>query len=138
VPQVEKELKNLLVSLDAQNDAETRAAFGLTSHRAATLANPSGAGWVDTSYTFGINDPRYLRRGNFTRTPWKAGHPSDSPTQAFVTAPFALTATYDYKAVTGVPGAPTGFSLSQFPAQIAAIRADAPKPTMYGASYDQP
>jgi hypothetical protein len=47
VPAVEKALRSLLVSLDAQNDAETRAAFGLISHR-----------WVDEPVAG--HDPRRL------------------------------------------------------------------------------
>jgi hypothetical protein len=127
VAAVERELKALMVSLDAQDDQQTRAAFGLIANR-----------WVDTSPWLAMAQDGYLRRRNFTRTPWKTGHPSDSATPAFVTAPFVLTSSYDFRVAHGVPGAPTGFTLSQFPAQIAAIRADAAKPANYGPSFDQP
>ncbi len=116
--EAEKQLKALLISLDAQSEAETRKAFGLISRR-----------WVDTSLWGGVVRPGYLRRRNFTRTPWKAGHTSDATTPSFVVAPFSLTSTYDFTHR-------SGFTRAQFASKISAIRTQARAD--YGADYDKP
>jgi hypothetical protein len=71
----------------------------------------------------------YLRRRNFTSLPWKTGHSSDKPTPGFVTAPFTLTATYDYRHS-------SGFKRADFTAQLTAIKTDAA--ARYGADFDKP
>lgn len=116
--EAESQARSLLTSLDAQNETETRASFARISTR-----------WVDLSLTFAITRDGYLRRRNFTRDPFKTGHPSDATTPAFVVAPFAVSATYDYLHQ-------SGFTRADFPAQVAAIRTDAA--SRYGASFDRP
>jgi peptidoglycan hydrolase-like protein with peptidoglycan-binding domain/subtilisin family serine protease len=118
--EVERQIQSLLASLDAQSLKETRAAFALINGR-----------WVVRGL-LGIADPRYLRRRNFTRTPFKAGHASDSATPAFVTAAFSFSGSpYDYTHTIA-----RRFTLAQFPAEIAVIRADAR--SKYGPDFDQP
>ena len=53
------QLRTLLSSLDAQNAAETQAAFARIATR-----------WVDSSLLGTIVRDAYLRRRNFTRDPW--------------------------------------------------------------------
>jgi hypothetical protein len=118
VTEAEAQLRTLLASLDAQNAPETQAAF----NRIATR-------WVDTSLVGTVVRDAYLRRRNFTRDPWKTGHRSDATTPAFVLTPFSVTTSYDYRH-------PGGFTRADFPAQIAAIRADAA--TRYGPHFDRP
>ncbi|GAB3422736.1 DUF4056 domain-containing protein [Flindersiella endophytica] len=109
------EVTALLASLDAQTATETGKAFDLIKHR-----------WVDVSMR--ALDPCYLRRRNFTSVPWKTGHSSDTPTPAFVTAPFSLTATYEYRHS-------SGFKRADFTAQVTAIKTDAA--TKYGPDFDK-
>lgn len=85
-----------------------------------------GKRWVDSSLL--LKDDTYLKRRNFTRTSWKAGHPSDVATPAWVTAPITVTATYDFTCR-------KGFTRAQFAAKIAAIRA---KAALLYPKYDQP
>lgn len=116
--EAERQLAALLRSLDAQTDAETRAAFARISRR-----------WVDDSLLAGVTRNGYLRRRNFTRTPWQTGHPSDAAVPAFVLTPFAFTATYTFRHA-------GGFSRADFPTRIAAIRTSAA--TTYGPDFDRP
>lgn len=119
VAQAQAQAARLLVDLDAQDDAETAKAFANVSRR-----------WVDTSLFGTIARDGYLRRRNFTRDPWKARHPSDAPTPAFVVAPvtMSLRYTFTHKA--------KGFTKATMPAEIAAIKADAR--TRYGPDFDKP
>ncbi|MGC5075478.1 DUF4056 domain-containing protein [Agrococcus sp. DT81.2] len=114
----ESKVRALLTSLDAQNDVETARAFGRISRR-----------WVDVSLVLGVGRDSYLRRRNFTRDPWKTGHPSDVATPGFVTAPLSVTTTYDYVHK-------GGFSRADFAARVAAIRTDAA--ARYGPDFDTP
>jgi len=118
--EVESQTQSLLTSLNAQSLAETQAAFGLIDGR-----------WV-VSGLLGPGDPRYLRRRNFTRIPFKAGHPSDASTPSFVTAAFALaTLPYDYRHTAGMT-----FARADFPTEISTIKTDAR--TQYGPDFDKP
>jgi hypothetical protein len=118
VAEAERQLRTTLTSLDAQSDTETRASFARISRR-----------WVDVSLFGTVTRHGYLRRRNFTRDPWKTGHPSDAATPAFVVAPITITSTYDYIH-------PTGFTRADLTTQIAAIKADAA--TRYGPNFDRP
>ena len=121
--EVEQQIKTLLTNLDAQTLTETRNAFQLIDGR-----------WVDSKIlSFHPLDTRsncYLKRRNFTRNPFKAGHSSDATTPAFVIAPFAL-ATIPYTYTHN-----TGFSKSDFGSKIASIKTDAR--SLYGANFDKP
>jgi peptidoglycan hydrolase-like protein with peptidoglycan-binding domain len=127
VAAAERALTLLLTSLDAQTDAETRAAFARIARR-----------WVDDTKVHAeplllgriVPDNDYLRRRNFAVDPWKTGHKSDATTPAFVVAPITHTATYDF-VVTG-----SAFRKADFPAQITAIRTDAR--IRYGPHFDKP
>lgn len=71
-------LNALVRTLDGQTPAETLKAFNLINGR-----------WVMFSRSHfyeSITRPDYLRRRNFTRLPWAAGHRSDKPPPSFVTA----------------------------------------------------
>jgi hypothetical protein len=119
VPEAERQLAALLTDLNGQTNAETRAAFGRIARR-----------WVDDTLVGTVARDAYLRRRNFAVDPWKTGHPSDSATPAFVVAPITLTTTYDFTVTGGA------FGKANFPAQIAAVRADAR--TRYGPDFDKP
>jgi hypothetical protein len=109
----------LLADLDAQNDTETTAAFAKISHR-----------WVDTTLTGTILRDAYLRRRNFSRDPWKAGHSSDAPTPAYVNTPVVFTLRYEYTHKA------KGFTKATMPTEIAAIKTDAA--SRYGPDFDKP
>jgi hypothetical protein len=117
--EAERQLAALLTDLDGQTDAETRNAFRRISTR-----------WVDDTLAGTVVRDAYLRRRNFAVDPWKAGHTSDARTPAFVVAPITLTVTYDFTITGGT------LRKADFPAQIAAIRADAR--TRYGPNFDKP
>jgi hypothetical protein len=113
-----KEAKRLLADLDGQDDKNTAQAFSAITGK-----------WV----TGGLLDARrddYLRRRNFTRTPWKAGHSSDAPTPAFVTDPvgFSLCWDYSHKAM--------GFTQAGMPAEVSKVKADAS--SRYQPDFDKP
>jgi hypothetical protein len=112
------EAKKLLADLDGQDDKNTAQAFAAITGK-----------WI----TGGLLDARkddYLRRRNFTRTPWKAGHSSDAATPAYVTDPVGFTLRWDYthKAM--------GFTRATMPAEVSKIRADAG--SRYGPDFDKP
>jgi subtilisin family serine protease len=118
---VTTELKNLIASLDGQSRTESLNAFNLINHR-----------WVDFRGVTSLVSNGYLRRRNFTRTPWHAGHRSDSPTPAWVTAGVGDVLdvyTYTHTAGRRIPR-------SQFPTHVSQIRADARR--RYGSNYDRP
>ncbi len=74
----------------------------------------------------------YLKRRNFTRRPFKVGHPNDARTPSWVLAGFGDAETfYSYTHTLG-----TTIPKTSFPAEIARIRADAA--TRYGANFDKP
>lgn len=116
--QADKETRELLVSLGAQSEAETKKAFAKVGHR-----------WVDPVRMLGRMSPDYLRRRNFTRTPWLAGHPSDGTPPSWLAAPFALTSGYSYRHTSGLTNAAFG-------AEVTLIRVDAAQ--RFGPSYDKP
>ena len=110
--------KRLLTDLDGQDDKNTAQAFSAIAGR-----------WV----TGGLSQARcddYLRRRNFTRIPWKAGHPSDAPTPAFVTDPVHYNHRWNYihKA--------RGFSRADMPAEMSRVMVDAS--VRYKPDFDQP
>lgn len=113
--EVERQIQSLLTSLDVQPLIETQRAFALIN-----------GNWVDSGLTL-VNNC-YLRRRNFSRTPVKAGHSSDLPTPAFVTAPFTVSTPVPYSYRNR-----SGFTLADFPTRIASIRADAR--ILYGVNF---
>jgi hypothetical protein len=115
-----EEAKLLLADLRGQDDANTAQAFSLITGR-----------WVDGGI-LGAASNDYLRRRNFTRTPWKAGHPSDAATPAYVVDPVVVSLRWEYthKAM--------GFSKAAMAAEVANIKGDAAKPTRYGPDFDKP
>jgi Protein of unknown function (DUF4056)/Putative peptidoglycan binding domain len=119
VPEAERRLAALLAALDGQSETETRTAFRRISTR-----------WVDDTLIGTIARDGYLKRRNFAVDPWKAGHPSDAPTPAFVIAPITLTTAYDFTVTSGA------FTKADFAARIAAIRTDAR--ARYGPNFDRP
>ena len=116
--EVERQMTSILTSLDALPKAEADVAFGLIDGR-----------WVDSSQ--GIFHKCYLKRRNFLFAPFKAGHPRDTATPAFVTAPFRFGTTYDYTHTVG-----RRFTKATFAAEITSIKADAR--ATYGPSFDSP
>ena len=115
------QLTALLASLGALPTTDSAAAFALINGR-----------WVSYSGVLSLGSCDYLKRRNFTATPWHAGHPSDTPTPAWVTAPL-LTATvfYDYRHTAGL-----AIPKVTWPTELARIRADAA--SRYGAAFDRP
>lgn len=115
-------LRALLSNLNAQSLVETRKAFYSIALR-----------WVDIN--LGPDNDKYLRRRNFTRIPWKAGHRSDASTPRFLYERFRVTTGYTF--THNVPWAPDWtFTRAQFPAKIAAIKANAK--LLYGPRFDKP
>ncbi len=117
------ELDSLLTSLDVQTKTESEASFGLINGR-----------WVIFSGTTSLLRNDYLQRRNFTRQPFKTGHPSDAATPAFVTAAFSSTAKndYDYFHLEG------GNVLAKrhFAREIARIKGEAR--AAFGVDFDKP
>jgi hypothetical protein len=118
------ELDALLTSLDVQTKTESEASFNLIKSR-----------WVDFtgSNLTAIGDTRYLRRRNFTRTPWHTGHSSDGTVPSFVTKPFSARAhaDYDYFHLEGgkvLPG-------SKYADAIKRVKAEAK--TEFGVDFDK-
>lgn len=121
------ELNTLIRDLDGQIPSETLNAFNLINGR-----------WVRYSRAlFGrsVTSPGYLRRRNFTHVPWAAGHPSDKPPPAYVTAPLpgVGSSVYTY---THTEEPSTRRLNVLFPRYIAQIKQDAA--TRYGPSFDKP
>lgn len=117
------EINSLLKSLDAQPKSETMVAFNLINHR-----------WVEYGGSLDCAVDSYLHRRNFDRIPWKAGHPSDAPTPAWVTDGLGTAETfYEYTHTLG-----RTIPKSTFTAEVATIRADAMSPSKYGPDYDKP
>lgn len=120
---VTADINACLASLDAQTKGETTVAFNLINHR-----------WVEYGGAFDCADDSYLRRRNFDRIPWKAGHRSDAPTPAWVTDGLAgAESVYTYTHTIG-----RTIPKSTFASEVAAIRADAMSPARYGPDYDKP
>jgi hypothetical protein len=120
---VDVALTKVLKDLGVQTAAESQKAFDKIKTK-----------WVNfiDSQSF-LNDD-YLRRRNFTRNPFKAGHPSDAATPGWVLTSLADAETfYDYKHTLGVV---TPILKTDFPAKIALIRVDAK--ARYGNDFDKP
>jgi Protein of unknown function (DUF4056) len=118
---VDAKLASVLKNLRAQPLAETQKAFDKIKTKWVNFVD-------DTSWR--NND--YLRRRNFTRRPFKVGHPSDAATPAWVLASFGDAETfYTYKHTLGKTIAKTSFA-----AEIQRIRVDAR--ARYGDQFDQP
>jgi peptidoglycan hydrolase-like protein with peptidoglycan-binding domain len=119
---VDSELDKLLTSLGAQSVSETQKAFGLINGR-----------WISFAGPISLTQNTYLQRRNFTQTPFKAGHSSDSATPAFVT-----TLLPDFSSVYSYTHLEQGKSIPRisFAAEIARIKVDAVK--RYGADFDKP
>jgi hypothetical protein len=119
--QVTAKLKGILTALGAQTPSETRKAFDLINGR-----------WVAFSGPASVLQNDYLKRRNFSRVPFKAGHPSDTAVPAWLRASFGDAASfYSYKHTLGktIPKA-------DFAAEIQRIRADAK--SLYGNNFDKP
>jgi len=88
--------------------------------------------WVQFSSGSSIMSDGYLRRRNFTRTPWKAPGVRNAVTPSFVFDSLAAAEThYQYTHTAGVT-----IPKASFPTEITRIRADAR--TRYGSDFDQP
>jgi hypothetical protein len=122
---VTRELNALIRDLNGQSKTETRRAFDLINGR-----------WVDWSSTRGIvslNSDSYLKRRNFARMPFHAGHSSDATVPAYVVAPMrALQDIYTYTHKEG--GA--NLRRSSFDTETTAIKTDARQ--RYGPDFDKP
>jgi hypothetical protein len=82
---VDAALIDLLKKLNALPKNGTKKAFELINNRWVSYDLPS---W---------GSPLFLKRRNFSQTPFKAGHPSDQPTPAFVTTPLPdFSSIYNY------------------------------------------
>jgi len=127
---VTAELNTLIHDLDAQTPAETLSAFKLINGR-----------WVAFSWTpwqrfyESITRPDYLRRRNFTRTPWAAGHRSDKPPPPYVVAalPNPGPAAYTY---THTEESSMKRLNVLYPRYINLIKQDAQQ--RYGPRFDKP
>jgi subtilisin family serine protease len=118
---VTSELNKLLAALGGQAKAESLRAFNQINHR-----------WVDFDGITSLLSDGYLKRRNFDRVPWKAGHSCDQATPDWVTAEignvrkiYRYTHTYHKKIPEG-----------EFPAEVARIRLDAQR--RYKDGYDKP
>jgi hypothetical protein len=109
-----------LTSLGAASRADTLAAFHKITGR-----------WIAFTGVTSLRDPAYLRRRNFTRTPWPAGMPGDTAPPAWLLAGFGSAGVYDYENTKIRP-----IPKSSFAAEITSIRTDAR--SRYGSDYDNP
>lgn len=116
--QADKDTRDLLISLGAQTEAETKKAFANVGRR-----------WVDPNRLGGRLNSEYLQRRNFTRTPWLAGHPADGTPPSWLADQFALTTGYSYRHTSGLTN-------SAFGAELTLLRLDAAQ--RFGPSYDKP
>lgn len=118
---VDSELSKLLKSLDAQSVAETQKAFDLINGR-----------WIRFKNATSLGSVQYLQRRNFSQVPFKAGHPSDSPTPSFVTTLLPdFSSIYKYTHLEG-----KAMPRSNYSAEVARIKVDAVK--RYGTDFDKP
>lgn len=116
---VTSQLNTMVGLLDAQTVTESLRAFNLINGCWVSFSSPSSL----------LNDA-YLKRRNFDRIPWFAGHPSDSSPPAWVTASFGSATTfYTYTHSVG-----RTIDKADFPKEIARIRKDAAK--RYGSKFD--
>ena len=111
----------VLALLTPQTPAESTKAFNRVNGR-----------WIDFTNIFSLRNDDYLKRRNFTRTPFKTGHPSDTATPAFVVASIGggeKFYSYTHSLGRTIPKA-------TFPAEVSAIKADAA--VRYRANFDKP
>jgi hypothetical protein len=119
---VDTNLAKVLKALLAQTPIETQKAFDKIKTR-----------WVNFVDSTSCWKNDYLKRRNFTRQPWKAGHPSDAKAPSWVLAGFGDAETfYTYKHMLAGKTIPK----TSFPAEISRIRDDAR--TKYGNDFDKP
>ena len=109
-------LVELLQFLGVRSVVEASEAF--------VLKNNVWIAW--TNEASGLS-PYYLKRRNFTNTPWLAGHPSDQP--GWAPTPFASTPAYTYTHR-------SGFTKDHFEREINTFRAWAQ--ATFGPDYDKP
>jgi outer membrane protein OmpA-like peptidoglycan-associated protein len=125
---VTRELDKLVLELDGQPPQESRKAFD--------RINVGVGRWVKWNNNLGkislVSDD-YLQRRNFSQIPFKAGHPCDSATPAFITTPLPdLSGVYRYthkERKSNIPAA-------RYRSEIDDIKADARR--RYGSDFDQP
>jgi hypothetical protein len=118
---VDGKLAAVLKGLLAQSPAETMNAFNKVKKR-----------WVKFVDSDSWTKDDYLQRRNFTRRPFKVGHPSDAKTPTWLLAGFGDAGTfYTYKhtLIKTIPK-------TDFATEIQRIRAHA-KAT-YGNDFDKP
>jgi len=118
---VDAALAKVLKDLRVQTVVETQKAFDKIKNK--------WVNFIDSSSPF--NDD-YLRRRNFSRKPFKAGHKSDASTPSWVLTSLADAETfYEYKHTKNKTILKT-----DFPAEILRIRVDAK--ARYGNDFDKP
>ena len=117
---VDREVRQLLPGLGPQSATEARKAFNLINGRWVS--------WTDLPGNVSAANPYYLKRRNFTYTPWLAGLPTDQP-RAWAPTPFNQTSAYTYKHTMRITNA-------DFPKEIAAITAWAT--SKFGPDADKP
>jgi subtilisin family serine protease len=117
------ELNNMLTSLTVQSKPASEVAFNRINSR-----------WVTFTSALSLSSDRYLLRRNFTRTPFKTGHPSDTATPAFVTAAFSTNVRddYDYFHLEGG----RVLAKSKFDVETARVRLEAK--AEFGSDFDKP
>ena len=118
---VDVALAKVLKDLKAQTPAESQKAFDKIKTR-----------WVKFASSSSFFDDDYLQRRNFSRRPFKAGHPSDATTPGWVMTSLADAETfYEFKHTAGkvIPK-------SDFASEITRIRTHAR--TIYGPDFDKP
>lgn len=120
---VSTKLSALLTDLGAQTPAVTQAAFDKVKSR-----------WINYTNAASIFDSTYLRRRNFTRTPWQAGHAVDVAVPAWISADDLAPMHVYFRYKCTVNGA-TVVNVD-FPSETAKIKSDAK--TKYGLTYDKP
>jgi hypothetical protein len=117
------ELTSMLSSLTVQSKPESEVAFNSINSR-----------WVTFTNALSLSSDRYLLRRNFTRTPFKTGHRSDTATPAIVTAGFSTNVRddYDYFHLEG------GSLLPRSKFDVATARVKLEAKAEFGADFDKP
>jgi hypothetical protein len=118
---VDAKLASVLRDLKAQTPAETRKAFDRVNGR-----------WVDFTGPASVLKFEYLKRRNFSRLPFKVGHPSDASTPSWALAGFGHAEdfyTYTHTLDRTIPK-------TSFAAEIRRICTDAA--ARYGTNFDKP
>ena len=118
---VDVALAKVLKDLKAQTPAESQNAFDKIKSK-----------WVNFVSNSSVLDNAYLRRRNFSRRPFKAGHSSDAATPSWVMTSLTDAETfYEYKHTAGkvIPK-------SDFASEITRIRTAAK--ALFGNDFDKP